>query len=647
MADRSTQELAQRAFEEHDWQGAYEALSTLALRDEAGAADLERLGEAAWWSAHPAESIEAFEHAYAAHEAAGDERSAALVALRLALEHADRLETALWNAWVQRAIRLLADAPDCVERGWLELALVRMSLEGGDPDGATQHAIAVRDIGVRFGDRDLQAFGLVLQGAVLVYQAQVTAGMSMMDEGTLAAVGGELTPFAAGNIYCITIGVCRDLSDFRRAGEWTEAANRWCERQSITGFPGVCSVQRAEILRLSGALQDAETEARKAQAMLERFGRLPQAGAGAEQVGEARLRMGDLDGAEESFELAHQLGQEPQPGLAMLRLAQGQVDTARASIGAALADAGEPLWRARLLPARVEIAIAAHDLPAAREAAEELRAVASTFDSPMLDAAARQAIGAVHTAEDEPADAIAELRAAVRGWTEVDMPFETAHARCLLAAAYRAGGDETSATLELRAAQATFERIGARREAERCEQLISSGQEPSSGRRLERTFMFTDIVGSTNLVESMGDEAWESVLRWHDEALRGLIEDHDGEVVHSTGDGFFAAFPEIDAAAACAISIQRRLAEHRRKHGFAPRVRIGLHAAEATVIPNDYAGVGVHEAARVGALADGDEILVTVSSVAAHATFDVANEREVSLKGIARPVLVATIEWRS
>ena len=195
--------------------------------------------------------------------------------------------------------------------------------------------------------------------------------------------------------------------------------------------------------------------------------------------------------------------------------------------------------------------------------------------------------------------------------------------------------------------QATFERIGARREAERCEELIRSQREHGSGRRLERTFMFTDIVGSTNLVESMGDEAWENVLRWHDEALRALIEQHDGEVVHSTGDGFFAAFPDIDAAARSAISIQRRLAEHRRKHGFAPRVRIGLHAAEATVIPNDYAGVGVHEAARVGALAEGDEILVTVSSVASAATFEITNEREVPLKGLARPVRIAAIEWRS
>jgi class 3 adenylate cyclase len=160
--------------------------------------------------------------------------------------------------------------------------------------------------------------------------------------------------------------------------------------------------------------------------------------------------------------------------------------------------------------------------------------------------------------------------------------------------------------------------------------------------------MFTDIVGSTALIETMGDEAWEGVLRWHDETLRTLIGSHRGEVVHTTGDGFFASFRDAGAAATCAVAIQRRLAEHRQRHGFAPRIRIGLHAAEATMIADDYAGLGVHEAARVGALAEADEIVVTASTAAAEEMpFELSQEREVSLKGIARPVRVATIAWRA
>ena len=646
MVEQSTQERAQKAFDRHVWPEAYEGFTTLSERGEAAGDDLERLGEAAWWSAHPAESIDAFERAYARYEADGDPRAAARVALRLALEFADRSESARWNAWLQRAIRLLDGEPESVEQGWLELTLFRAAVERGRFEEAAQHATTGQEIGRRLADRDLQAFALVLQGASLVFQSQVEQGLSMVDEGTLAALGGDVAPYIAGNIYCVTISVCRGLADYRRAGEWTEAARTWCERQSITGFPGICSVQRAEIMRLHGSLDEAEQEALRAQAALEAFGRSPQAGAGAEQVGEVRLRRGDLAGAAQAFELAHRLGHDPQPGIAMLRLAQGDIAGAHASIGIALTERMDPLERARLLPARAEIAVAAHDLTTAREAAEELRAVAGTFQAHVLEAASRQAFGEILTQEGTPDEAIPELRAAARVWTEEDMPFEMARARCLLAASYRANGDDASAALELQSARATFERIGARGEVERVDALTAAGELPAVGRRQERAFMFTDIVDSTKLVESMGDEAWEGVLRWHDDALRAEIENHRGEVVHTTGDGFFATFEDVEEAAACAVAMQRHLAAHRREHGFAPRVRIGLHAAEATVISGDYAGVGVHEAARVAALAEGDEILVTVSSIASSAPFHVSNQREVSLKGLAQPVGVATIEWR-
>ena len=368
-----------------------------------------------------------------------------------------------------------------------------------------------------------------------MFHTQVEQGLALVDEATLAAVGGELSPYVAGNIYCLTIGICRSVADYRRASEWTEAAARWCERESITAFPGVCRVQRAEILRLRGSYDAAEDEAGKARTELEAFGRLPQAGAGANEVGEVRLRRGDLDGAEEAFAQAHRLGNEPQPGMALLRLARGQVDAARSSIGTALADAGDPFDRARLLPARVEIALAAYDVTEAREAAEELGRTAEAIGAPMLQAAAHQALGATLTYEEDAAAAIAELRKAVRAWTEADAPFEAAQARRWLAVAYRAGGDEASAVLELGSAKAAFEGLGAIRDAERCEEMIRAGDAGDAGRRVVRTFMFTDIVGSTDLVRTIGDEAWEGILRWHDETLRTQIGSHQGEVVHTTG----------------------------------------------------------------------------------------------------------------
>jgi class 3 adenylate cyclase len=177
--------------------------------------------------------------------------------------------------------------------------------------------------------------------------------------------------------------------------------------------------------------------------------------------------------------------------------------------------------------------------------------------------------------------------------------------------------------------------------------MIQAGQTRATGRRVTRTFMFTDIVGSTNLLETLGDAAWEDVMRWHNETLQAVIDAHEGEVVHGTGDGFFAAFGDAASAISCAVAIQRTLADHRREHGFAPRIRIGLHAAEATVVADDYAGIGVHEAARIGALADGDEILVTVETAEGEATIAVTDERTVQLKGLEQPVKVASIDWRA
>ena len=196
-------------------------------------------------------------------------------------------------------------------------------------------------------------------------------------------------------------------------------------------------------------------------------------------------------------------------------------------------------------------------------------------------------------------------------------------------------------------AKESFASLGARREADRCDELLRAGDEDAAGRRVIRTFMFTDIVGSTDLIGTIGDEAWNDVLSWHDDTLRAVIGSRGGTVVRTTGDGFFASFGDAGAALDCAISIQRRLAEHRRRHGFAPQVRIGVHAAEATAVADDYAGLGVHEAARVGALAEGGEILATASTVAA-ATMHITagEEREVSLKGLPHPVRVVAIGWR-
>lgn len=626
----------------HDWHGAYDAFSAASVNQALSADDLERLAEAAWWTAHPKECIDALERAYAAHSGEGNPRRAAYVALNLAEQWSERLQSAQAAGWFQRASRLLEGLPEGVEHGFLELA---KAMTSSGTEEMMQHGAAILDIGSRHDNKDLQAFGLMLQGLAHIADARVDQGMSLIDEATVAAIGGELTPRATGIVYCMTIVACRDLADYKRAGEWTDATTRWCERQAISGFPGHCRVRRAEIIRLRGAFADAENEARHAVQELTAFGELPIAGVGFHEIGEIRLRIGDLDGAEEAFAEAHQRGNDAQPGLALLHLARGRSVAARSSIREALTDQPLALTRARLLPAQVEIALAVHDVAEAREAAEELRAIASSYDAPLWHASAHQALGLVLIHEGDAPGAIAELRKALRHWSQSDLPFETAQARRCLAMAHRANGDEGSAAMELRAALSTFERLGAKLEAERCLEMINAEQK--AGRRVVRTFMFTDIVGSTSLLETIGDEAWEDMLRWHDETLRSAIGSNRGEIVHTTGDGFFATFADASAAASCAVAIQRLLTEHRRRHGFAPQVRIGLHAAEATVMVDDYAGMGVHQAARVGALAEAGEIVVTCETVEGEPLpYAVSNERTVSLKGIARPVRVVSIDWR-
>jgi class 3 adenylate cyclase len=246
------------------------------------------------------------------------------------------------------------------------------------------------------------------------------------------------------------------------------------------------------------------------------------------------------------------------------------------------------------------------------------------------------------------AGALPALRRARKGWQEVGAPYEMAEVRVLLSRTLRALGDDEAAILELKAARTEFERLGAQPAAESTGKLLGElAASDAAPERAHRAFMFTDIVKSTNLVGVIGDEAWEDLLAWHDQTLRSLFASHRGEVAHHTGDGFFVAFEDTRSALSCAVAIQRAFAEHRRAHGFAPVVRIGVHAAEATRRGQDYSGGEVHKAARIAALAEGGEILASVATLAlADADFKVSEPREVALKGVTEPVEVSRIEWR-
>ena len=367
------------------------------------------------------------------------------------------------------------------------------------------------------------------------------------------------------------------------------------------------------------------------------------------EVGEVRLRVGDLDGAREAFRQAHELSREPEPGRSLLRLAEGDAQGANNSIKRALASVeSQAIIQARLLPAAVEIGLAADDIDAVAQHVAQLEQIAGSFRTTAVTATAEYARGLFLFGHGDAAGASARQRHAVELWHEVGAPYETARARTALGETLRADGDEDAARAEFESAKAAFERLGAVPDAKRVGQLLGEDQgiAPRAGERVKRTFVFTDIVGSTPLVEALGDDAWQELIRWHDQTLRTIFNRYGGTEVRQTGDGFFVAFEDASAAIEAAVAVQRSLAEHRRGHGFAPEVRIGLHEAEASTRAVDFAGRGVHEAARIGSLASGGQILASVNTVQSAATrFSVSTPRTVTLKGVSQPIEVVTIDW--
>jgi len=461
-AGEEEREAGRNAFAHHSWREAFETFSNAQAMRALPAEDIERLAESAWLIGRVDDCIAAHERAYAAYMDRGSPRRAATVAVRLAEDFINRQAKSIGNGWLKRAERLLQDVPECLEHAVLLRLHAVLALESeGDVDKALGLARQTCDLATRFHDRDLQALAMHDIGRMLVSKGELAQGMALIDEAMAAAVSGELGPRVTGRIYCNMMGTCEKLADYQRAAEWSEAARRWCEPHAGSGYPGICRVHRAEIMRLRGSWSDAETEALHAAKELQGVYHIA-AGEAFYEIGEIRLRMGDLARAEEVFRQAHELGRDPVPGLALVRLAEGKIATARALLDRAVAErpAGS-LERARLLPASVQIALAAGQLDLAREAAAELEVIAGRYGSTALHASAAQARGAVQLAEGSGDGAVPSLRRACKLWQEVQLPYETATARALLAAAYRATGRSEDAELERRAAASTFKGLGA------------------------------------------------------------------------------------------------------------------------------------------------------------------------------------------
>ena len=635
-------EAGREAARKHAWREAYDLLHKAAADEPLGAEDLEFLAESAWWTGRLEEAIDFRERAYAAYVEAGEPRRAALLAMMISGDHGKKGAGAVAGGWLSRAARLLENEPEGVEHGHLALAQGTGAVMMGQLEPAQAQLARARELATRFGDRNLEAMAMVFQGTTLVMSGKVSEGLALLDEATAAAVGGELDPLATGMVYCVTIHSCQTLGDCGRAAEWTTEANRWCDRLDVSGFPGACRVHRAEIMRLQGNWDRAEEQAVQACDELGAYFNLITS-AGFHEIGEIRRRRGDFAQAEEAYRKASELGHPTgaQPGLALLRLAQGKVDSAAAAIRRELENDGlDPLTRAGLLPAQIEIALAAGELARARGSAAQLEEIADQYRidgvrTPHMEGTLQLTLGRIRLAERDFEGAMSAFKAARATWEKVGAPYETAQARMLLGIAYRGVGDEHSARDEIESAKATFERLGAPLDTQRAAELLGE-----TGTAM--TFVFTDIVDSTKLLEALGEEKWQKLLKWHDRLLRERIEEGSGEVIKQTGDGYFAAFGSPAGAVDAAIAIQRALDEE----PIAPDVRIGVHSAKAFHTEDDYTGQGVHVAARIGALAGGGEILVSTASLDGASRFRLSEPRPETLKGFSEPVEVAAVEWR-
>ena len=464
---------ARDAFRVRAWAEAHALLGAADRVTPLAPEDLDRFAVAACLVGRESEAAELWTRAHREHLAAGQPEAAARCACWLAVGLLERGEPAQCGGWIARARRVLDEhGSDSVERGYLLLPEGMRVLAEGDYGGAAEVFARALAIGLRFGDPDLAALGRLGQGRALIRLGKAVEGVSLLDEAMVAVTAGELSPLVAGDLYCGVIAGCQEIFDWRRAQEWTAALSRWCAAQpDLVPYRGQCLLRRAELMQLHGEWTEAAAEARRAcERLAEPAG---QAGLGAAfyQLGELHRLRGESAEAEEAYRQAVRFGRRPQPGLALLRLALGEVDAALASIRNAVAETPERRGRPRLLAALVEIALAAGDLEAARSAAEELEAAALELGAPYLRALARQSAGAVLLARDEPRAALGALREAEDLWRRLEAPFDAARTRTLAALACRALGDEIGAAMELDAVGGALRAIGAAPELARVERM--------------------------------------------------------------------------------------------------------------------------------------------------------------------------------
>ena len=467
---------AREAYERRDWLAAYDALSAAdptTLRAE----DFARLAVAAHLLGRPNHAIQAMQRAYQVHldndEPLGAVRCAFWLSMTLGLSG----ESAVAAGWTARGERLLAESPgDAVEHGYMRARVMFEHVHSGEVAAARAAAVEVADYGRRFRDQNLVALGLACQGRMMIYSGEVAQGLRHLDDAMVAVTTGELSPMFAGEIYCIMIEGCQEISDFGRVAAWTTALTQWCETQpDLVMFTGQCAVHRAQIMRVRGAYAEALEELERA---VQRYllAQTPApAGLALAELGDVLRLRGDLPGASDAYARASEHGHEPQPGLALLWLAQGRTGAAVAAVRRLLAEPRDVVHRSQLLPGAIQILVENGDVTEAAELAAELASLADSFGCAGLQAMARYATGSVRVAGQEPVAALPVLRQAAQLWSGLGARYEVARCRALVGEVYLEMGDLDSAKSELEAARQVFTELGATPAVERVSSRLRPG----------------------------------------------------------------------------------------------------------------------------------------------------------------------------
>jgi DNA-binding CsgD family transcriptional regulator/tetratricopeptide (TPR) repeat protein len=454
---------ARAGSEVQDWGEDYRLLSKVPV-DDLSIEDVDRLATAAYMTGRDETAFELWAGAHRDCAQADDADLAARFGLRLAQTLGFKGDIARSAGWVERVRRLLDDAGiDCVELGYLAHASAMCRIFGeGDFAGARDLFVEAGTIGTTHRDRELVTLARIGEGRMLVYLGDLAEGLALLDEAMIAVEAREISPIAVGDAYCTVIDACNELFDVSRCRAWTESFSRWCDEQAdLVLYRGNCLLHRAQVLQLQGDWSDAAEAARGACARLaEPINRLTLGGAHYVEGELHRLR-GEFDAAEASYRSANEHGCEPQPGLALMRLAQGRTAAADATIRRVLGETTDPISRARALGAYAEIVLATGDVAAAQAAADELTAVATELGSPFLQACGAHATGAALLAEGQAQDALLAARRALQQWDELGARHEAALTRVLIAGACAALGDTEGADLARSAARSTFVELGA------------------------------------------------------------------------------------------------------------------------------------------------------------------------------------------